>query len=105
MNRRLWFRTVLASLPLVAHSLLAKGLRAEDGVASLYDTLRFGLRCRRQEEFDFVALVADKVEDGILPRDLVLSQFNWAREKRPHFPFYYFQFGLRLRAKEIGVEL
>ncbi|MDX1948401.1 MAG: hypothetical protein SFU86_23640 [Pirellulaceae bacterium] len=101
MNRRHWFRSVLAILSLVAPGWLC----AQEGNPSLYDTLRFGLKCRRQEEFDFVALVADKVEDGILPRDMVLSQFQWAREKRPHFPFYYFQIGLQQRAKQIGVEL
>lgn len=103
MNRRTWLGTLfssLVSLPFVGRQLLAEG-----ETASLYDTLRFGLRCRRDVEFEFVALVVEKVESGILPKDMVLSMFKWSRERRPHLPFPYFQAGLQLRAKEIGVEL
>ena len=73
--------------------------------ASFEETLKFGLKCRRQLEFDFVELVVQKVNQGQLPKDLVLSQFNWAREQNAKIPFPYFQFGMKKRAAAIGVDL
>jgi hypothetical protein len=108
MNRRTWFRSLafaLSSLP-VASCLLADSLRAEgSGVASLRDTLRSGLRCRRPEEFAFVDLVVDKVDDKKIPESMVLSMFNYARDRRPKLPFPYFEVGMRKRAAAIGVDL
>jgi hypothetical protein len=78
---------------------------ADQQVANLNETLRFVLKCRRQEEFAFVDLVTTKVEQGKLPLNLVLSMMKWARARRDDIPFPYFQEGLRRRAAEIGVEL
>jgi hypothetical protein len=103
MNRRHWIRSL--GLALAALPLLSRRLAADGEVPNLSDTLKFGLRCRRPEEFEFVALVVDKVEAKVLPLDMVLSMFKWSRERRPHFPFPYFQVGLQKRAAEIGVEL
>jgi hypothetical protein len=103
MNRRSWFRTftmALCSLPL-ARLLFADGTR----VADLSDTLRAGLKCRRLVEFEFVALVVQKVESKELSRDVVLSMFDYARKRRPHQPFPYFEAGMKKRAAAIGVEL
>jgi hypothetical protein len=103
MNRRHWLKvcvTFAVSLPAACVRLLADGQ-----VPNLYDTLRFGLRCRRPEEFEFVALVVAKVDAKVLPLDMVLSMFKWSRERRPDFPFPYFQVGLQKRAAEIGVQL
>jgi hypothetical protein len=103
MNRRTWFRSLavaLTSFP-AASWLLAEG----SGVASLRDTLRSGLRCRRPEEFAFVDLVVERVDDNELPKEMVLSMFNYARDRRPKLPFPYFEVGLRKRAAAIGVEL
>jgi hypothetical protein len=103
MNRRTWFRLIpaWASLPM----LLAKAAIADPMHADLQETLKFGLKCRRPVEFAFVALVAQKVNMGQLPRDMVLSQFNWAREKNSKVPFPYFEFGMRKRAAALGVAL
>jgi hypothetical protein len=103
MNRRSWFRTFtmfLCSLPL-AQLLFAESQKT----AELADTLRAGLKCRRPIEFEFVALVVQKVEAKELPRDLVLSMFDYARKRRPHQPFPYFEAGMKKRAAAIGVEL
>ncbi|HZZ71226.1 MAG TPA: hypothetical protein VFE24_03180 [Pirellulales bacterium] len=70
----------------------------------LKDVLEKGLKARRPEEFDFVALVVTKVENGSLPRDLVESTFLWAR-RHPTNEFQYFEFAMRERAKKIGVTL
>jgi len=67
-------------------------------------TLETGLLARRPDEIAFVALVVDKVADGTLPRSLVESTFFWARRQQP-YPAVYFQQGIRLRAKKIGVVL
>jgi hypothetical protein len=103
MNRRSWFRTftmALCSLPL-ARLLFAEGVKT----AQLGDTLRAGLRCRRPVEFEFVALVVQKVEDKELSRDLVLSMFDYARKRRPQQPFPYFEAGMKKRAAALGVDL
>jgi hypothetical protein len=103
MNRRSWFRKfmlALCSLPLVRLAF-AEGQR----VATLSETLRFGLRCRRPVEFEFVTLVVQKVENNQLPQDMVLSMLQYARKKRPDQPFPYFEAGMKKRAAAIGVEL
>jgi hypothetical protein len=102
MNRRTWFRMIAASgvLPLLVRTASADPMQA-----SLEETLKFGLKCRRPVEFAFVELVVLKVNQGQLPKDLVLSQFNWAREQSERVPFPYFQFGMKKRAAAIGVDL
>ena len=103
MNRRRWFRafgSAALSLPLVGKLALASPMQAD-----LEDTLKFGLKCRRPLEFAFVELVVQKVNQGQLPKDLVLSQFSWAREQNAKVPFPYFQFGMKKRAAAIGVAL
>jgi hypothetical protein len=103
MNRRSWFRSLLMGLSAwpLARALLAE----QSGVADLSETLRFGLKCRRPVEFQFVALVVEKVEQKVLPLDMVLSMFDYARKKRPDQPFTHFQVGLKKRAAAIGVQL
>ena len=71
---------------------------------SLRKTLEAGLKARRPQEFAFLALVARRVDEGVLPRSLVESTFFWAR-RQGRTPFVYFQSGIRLRAKRLGVEL
>ena len=71
---------------------------------TLKKTLEAGLRARRPQEFAFLARVAALVEDGTLPRSLVESTFFWARRKG-RYPLVYFEAGLRLRAKRIGIVL
>jgi hypothetical protein len=73
------------------------------------------LKCRRPVEFDYVNLVTAKVDAGQLPLPLVLSMMQWARKRsrqeveahrrNSDIPFPYFQQGMYLRAKEIGVDL
>jgi hypothetical protein len=103
MNRRTWFRSLAIAVSswTSASWLLAEG----SGVASLRDTLRSGLRCRRPEEFAFVDLVVDKVDQNKIPKEMVLSMFNYARDRRPKLPFPYFEVGMKKRAAAIGVAL
>jgi hypothetical protein len=105
MNRRRFVGTMasaaawgLAPVAVIAGELV-------DGKATLRDRLRAGLLCRRDEEFDFVDHVVDLVNQKKLSQALVLSTYQWAVKQRPEFPFYYFQYGIRLRAKAIGVQV
>ncbi len=109
MNRSIarWF--VVAGLaaggsfaPVGEH--LRPALADNQGIENLKKTLGEVLRARRPEEFAFIDKVGDLVEDGTLPRSLVESTFLWAR-KKPRHPFQYFEQGLRVRAKKIGVDL
>jgi hypothetical protein len=82
---------------------MSPGLEKAAGT-TLRRSLEAGLKARRPQEFAFLANVAEKVSDGTLPRSLVESTFFWAR-RQGRYPFVYFQAGLRLRAKRIGVSL
>ena len=100
MNRRDYLSHVL----LAGLGLAGSRVLGEEPI-SLLNTLQKGLYCRRELEFDFVELVALKVEQKELPLPVVLSMFKWARERRPRQPFPYFQAGIRERAKALNVEL
>jgi hypothetical protein len=93
-----------ASQP-VASTLPVPMLPTFEDTPTLKTILQLGLRCRRQYEFDFTVAVVEKVENGELPLDLTLAIFSWARQKRPRYPFIYFQRAMQLRAEELGVEL
>jgi hypothetical protein len=96
------------AMPAVAHGASPSAVTAPaalaDGIENLKKTLAEVLRARRPQEFAFLDRVVELVDQGTLPRSLVESTFNWAR-KKPRHPFQYFEFGLKARAKEIGIEL
>jgi hypothetical protein len=101
------FTVSFASIAIGLVATLASPVHAGQGtpgLPTLKDTLEKGLRARRPEEFAFIALVVEKVNDGSLPLALVDSTFLWAR-KRDTYPFQYFQEAIRVRAKKIGVDL
>lgn len=115
MTRRLWMRCVAWSIGWLAALGVVRRSVADEQQATLNETLRSVLKCRRPEEFAYVNLVTAKVESGELPLAMVLSMMKWARERsrkeleakrrKSDIPFPYFQEGLRLRAAEIGVAL
>lgn len=78
-------------------------------VADLKDQLEKGLKCRRPQEFAFVAAVVLKVEQGDLSRELVVGTFGYARKRAnkvgTKYAFPYFQRGLEERAKLAGTPL
>jgi hypothetical protein len=112
MTRRFWLRSVAW---LVGWISFWRGANADEQQATLNETLRSVLKCRRPQEFAYVDLVTAKVDQGVLPRALVLSMMTWARDRsrkevaegrrKNDIPFPYFQEGLRLRAAQIGVSL
>jgi len=76
-------------------------------IANLRDQLEKGLRARLPREFEFIDRVIKLVEINVLPLELVKSTFQWAREnaKNKRYPFPYFEYALRLRAKKIGIAI
>jgi hypothetical protein len=67
-------------------------------------TIRAALRTDPIEEKGFIDRVVDLMDQGVLPRAMVQSTFNWARKKPTH-KFQYFRFGMVVRAAAIGVRL
>jgi hypothetical protein len=105
MQRRTWLARAMSAVGTVVWAVQAGRARADSQQPTLKETLRSALKCRRPEEFAFVDLVVAKVEQGQLPRPLVLNMMQWARRRREDLPFPYFQEGLRRRAAELGVTL
>jgi hypothetical protein len=95
---------VLAGTPdLVDSQASAAGTKATPGGPDLKETLEKGLKARRPNEFQFIAHVVTHVEEGRIPLSLVNSTFLWSRRQQAHFPFPYFERGLRERAKRAGI--
>jgi hypothetical protein len=115
MTRRFWLRCVAWSLGWLAAIGLKQRALADQEEPTLNELLRSVLKCRRPQEFAYVDLVTQKVDQGQLPVPLVLSMMKWARKRaaeemeagrrKTDIPFPYFQEGLRRRAAEIGVDL
>lgn len=74
-------------------------------IPTLRQELEFGLRARFDTELDFIDRVVVLVKTGKLPLSVVLSTFQWARQKDLSFPFPYFERGLTLRARRLGVTI
>ena len=106
MDRRNCFTRVFSAL-VVPLAWPALRLLAQDSPeqATLAERLKAGLLCRRPEEFVFVSRVADKVESGELPQEMVLNAMKYALRKRPKFPFFYFQAVIVRQADALGVDL
>ena len=106
MTRRHWLGSLVSASAALGCGPLARSVFAQDGqTADLSETLRFGLKCRRPLEFEFVALVVQKVEQKLLPRELVLSAMTYAQLRNKERPYPYFEFAMKKRAAAIGVEL
>lgn len=99
----------------MAWSGAGQRIGADQQQATLNELLRSVLKCRRPVEFAYVDLVTAKVDSGELPKAMVLSMMKWAQKRarqeaeserrKSDIPFPYFQQGMFLRAKEIGVSL
>jgi len=105
MTRRGWLQAISLGIGRVAVFLVSCQAATAQQVPGLSETLRSVLKCRRAEEFAFVEVVVAKVNQGLLPLEMVLSMMKWARERREDIPFPYFQEGIRKRAAAVGVEL
>ena len=97
--------SVAGQLPATAS---AEG-ETEGNIKGLRNTLRVGLRARRDVEFQFIDKVVDHVKHDHLTRKMVLETYTWARKKvglfRTRYPFPYFEAAMRKRAAGVGVKL
>jgi len=115
MTRRFWLQCFVWSLGWLNAVQIGGRATADQEQPTLNELLRSKLKCRRPEEFAYVNLVTQKVDNGELPLPLVLSMMKWAckrsaqeveaHRRKTDIPFPYFQQGLKLRAAEIGVDL
>ncbi len=107
--RRVWMVVALLGLGMLAFSTADSTTPVVQAAktANLRDQLEKGLKARRPVEFAFIAKVVSRVENDSLPRSLVDSTFLWARAKGTDRirPYQYFESGLKLRAKRIGITL
>lgn len=69
----------------------------------LRTTLEKGLRCRRPQEFAYIATIVDMVESGELPETLVRNLYGWAR-RRQGYPLQSFQIALSRQAARLGIQ-
>jgi hypothetical protein len=83
-----------------------------DQPITLRDRLVVGLQARLKSEVDFCDNVADRVNSGKLPEQLVDETFFWARQRaasirngHKYRPIVYFQPGLRARAEKLHLSL
>src|SRR5262245_24329934 len=105
MDRRSWIAELAAVV--TAWMLWPRRLlvAADAKEPTLEDRLKSGLKCRRQDEFDFVSIVSQRVRTGKIPEALVLQTMQWSLKKNPKFPFFYFQFAVKKQANALGVSL
>lgn len=110
--RRLQCTTLLAPAVFSACSLMWIGAplaaqTAPDASSAikvdLKTTLEKGLRCRRPQEFAYVAQVVEMVDSGELPEALVRNLYGWAR-RRGRYPLQAFQVALNRQAARLGIE-
>lgn len=66
--------------------------------------LQKGLKARRPVEFQYLKEIVQLVEDGSLPRQLVITTFLAAQQRRRH-PLQWFQMALAARARGLDVKL
>ncbi len=118
--RRNWVKAVIALLAgsSVNDALLTERVEAQEGygnnfansidnmhLVKLEDQLRFGLRCARPEQLQYVHRVSQAVEQGRLPRAMVNLVYRWAIDRHPSVPFPYFQFALEELARRRGISI
>jgi hypothetical protein len=102
-----------ASLPAQQPGVRPSDTRSRNGrQITLRDQLRTGLKAFTPADFVFIDLVVLRVNQGVLPRELVDSTFLWARRRvqttHPNYrqrPIVYFQPALAIRARKLGISL
>jgi hypothetical protein len=114
-NRRLLIQSLIAGLAgfIPLRRLWAQegvGLNAaerltEQNIVALEDQLKNGLRATTPGQHMFIRLVVNSVNQGRLPRAMVLLIYEWALKRNPRVPFPYFQYALRVLARKRGVDL
>jgi hypothetical protein len=95
-----WLLLVLAlSVPAPA------GERAPGSITDLADRLATGLRVKAPADVAFCEQVAERVQEGKLPAEVVDATYTWAIGRGKKYPFPAFQHVIRLKAAKLGVPL
>ena len=71
---------------------------------TLKTQLEKGLKARRPVEFEYIDQIINLVEEGKLPRKLVVTTYL-AAQQQPRRPLQYFQLALAARARGLNVKL
>ncbi|MFM7137825.1 MAG: hypothetical protein ACKO1M_12270 [Planctomycetota bacterium] len=79
--------------------------RAPGSIADLADRLVTGLRVKAPADVAFCGQVADLVQGGELPVEVVDATYTWAIGRGKKYPFPAFQHVIRLKAAKLGVPL
>ncbi|MHB0956602.1 MAG: hypothetical protein ACYC6N_21040 [Pirellulaceae bacterium] len=72
---------------------------------ALHEMLTKGLKATREDEKIYIAYVVMWVGEEKLPVSLVYAAFDYARKRRPEYPFPYFHYSLKTLAKRKNIEL
>lgn len=72
---------------------------------ALNDMLVKGLKATREEEKLYIAQVVRLVGEKKLPVALVYASFQYARKRRPDYPFPYFRYSVKTLAKRKNIDL
>lgn len=110
MNRK-WLALALVGAALGSLPWLLGPASADDIIRKDVGTTRIslkvqlekGLRAMRPQDFEFLAVVESKVDDGSMPVTLVNQAFLYARRQRS-FRVQYFEKVLRALAQRQGVK-
>ena len=82
--------------PVVAETL--------NGKVTLRELLEKDLRARREVEFTFIRRVVARVEEKKIPLETVITMYKWSKKKSRR-PYQYFEKGMKVHAKRLGVDL
>jgi len=72
---------------------------------ALNDMLVKGLKATREDEKLYIAEVVRLVGEKKLPVALVYASFQYARKRRPDYPFPYFRYSVKTLAKRKNIDL
>jgi hypothetical protein len=72
---------------------------------ALNDLLVKGLKATREDERLYIAEVVRLVGEKKLPVSLVYASFQYARKRRPDYPFPYFRYSVKTLAKRKNIDL
>ncbi len=72
---------------------------------ALNDLLVKGLKATREDERLYIAEVVRLVGEKKLPVSLVYASFQYARKRRPDYPFPYFRYSVKTLAKRKNINL
>jgi hypothetical protein len=99
---------VLASTFTPPATVIGGTITTQSGQVNLFalnDLLVKGLKATREDEKLYIAEVVRLVGQKKLPVSLVYASFQYARKRRPDYPFPYFRYSVKTLAKRKNIDL